>query len=382
MGVLRTRSIRWLAPVAVLAMILGGAAWHSVSAGAAPSLPGLSAQQLLVKVAQTRVQSLSGTVAVTTDLGLPPLPGTGDLSARSLLTSGTHTLRVYADGPQRQRVDLLGTAAETDAVHNGRDLWQWSSASRTATHTALPAQTGPAAQRPSAPARELTPQAMATQLLHQVGPSTSVSVGTAASIAGRSAYDLRLTPRSTDSTIGHADIYVDAQTGLPLCVGVTPRHSTTEALDVRYTSLTLARPDASLFRFSPPRGATVKQSPLPTQLPTRQSAAGEHARPTRPAHPGVPTPRVLGTGWSTVAELPGVDLTGALTTNKGRSGDTAGNPLGALLGASTSVTGTYGTGRLLSTRLVSVLLTDDGRVFVGAVTRSALLAAASAAGPR
>lgn len=390
MSVTRARFWRWLVPLSVLALIAGGAAWRSATAAAAPSLPRLSAQQLLVKVAQSRVQSLSGTVAATTDLGLPALPGTGDLSARSLLASGTHTLRVYADGPQRQRVDLIGTAAETDVVHSGRDVWQWSSSTRTATHAVLPDRTG--AQLPGLPPRagvspwsgmspwtglpeqtsDLTPSALAAQLLHRVGPSTAVSAGTPVTVAGRPAYDLRLTPRTGDSTIGHADVYVDASTGLPLRVDVTARHSTSEAIDVRYTSLTLQRPAAGIFAFSPPPGATVKQN----SLPARHADLGAHARPA------IQTPRVLGSDWSTVIELSGVDLTRELTPSKDGAGDPAGNPLGALLGSSQRVSGAYGSGRLLSTRLVSVLLTDDGRVFVGAVSPSALLRAAAGAGSR
>lgn len=370
----RSRSLRWLVPLAVLALIGGAAAWRSAAVGAAPSLPSLSAQQLLVKVSQTRVQSLSGTVAVTTDLGLPGLPGNGDLSAHSLLSDGTHTLRVYADGPQRQRIDLIGTAAETDVVHNGRDVWQWSSSTKTASHTVVPAGTHPDTQRLTTPAQALTPQAMAAQLLGRVGPTTTVSVGRAASIAGRSAYDLRLTPRSGDSTIGHADVYVDSRTGLPLCVGVTPRHSTSEAIDVRYTSLTLARPAGTVFNFVPPPRATVKQDALP------ESQAVPKAHDRSPS--ATEAPRVIGSGWSAVAEVPGIDLAGALSTSNGHSGDSAGNPLSALLRSSRQVNGTYGSGRLLSTRLLSVLLTDDGRLFVGAVSPSALSRAADTAGTR
>jgi hypothetical protein len=46
--------------------------------------------------------------------------------------------------------------------------------------------------------------------------------------------------------------------------------------------------------------------------------------------------------------------------------------LQALLRSSTPVSGAYGSGRLLRTALVSVLMLDDGRVFVGAVTPTLL----------
>ena len=50
--------------------------------------------------------------------------------------------------------------------------------------------------------------------------------------------------------------------------------------------------------------------------------------------------------------------------------------LNALLSSATPVSGTWGSGRLLRTSLVSVLITDSGRTFVGAVQPSVLYAAA------
>ena len=53
--------------------------------------------------------------------------------------------------------------------------------------------------------------------------------------------------------------------------------------------------------------------------------------------------------------------------------------LNALLASATRVHGAWGTGRLLRTSLVSVLMTDQGSTFVGAVEPSVLYAAASGA---
>jgi hypothetical protein len=50
--------------------------------------------------------------------------------------------------------------------------------------------------------------------------------------------------------------------------------------------------------------------------------------------------------------------------------------LGALTRAMTPVSGSYGSGRVLRTKLVSVLLLDDGRAFVGAVRPEVLEQAA------
>ena len=56
--------------------------------------------------------------------------------------------------------------------------------------------------------------------------------------------------------------------------------------------------------------------------------------------------------------------------------------LNALLASATPVHGAWGSGRLLRTSLVSVLMTDQGRTFVGAVQPSVLYAAAARARPQ
>ena len=51
--------------------------------------------------------------------------------------------------------------------------------------------------------------------------------------------------------------------------------------------------------------------------------------------------------------------------------------LGALLQAAKPVHGTWGSGRLLTTSLVSVLVTSNGKILVGAVTPAVLYADAA-----
>lgn len=43
------------------------------------------------------------------------------------------------------------------------------------------------------------------------------------------------------------------------------------------------------------------------------------------------------------------------------------------------MTGKFGSGTVFSTRLINALMTDDGKVYVGAVTKDTLVKAANAA---
>jgi hypothetical protein len=110
-------------------------------------------------------------------------------------------------------------------------------------------------------------------------------------------------------------------------------------------------------------------------------------------------PRLMGQDWLTVAVLPASALSGmsggsgsaagvagsaarsaAGSSPGGSSGGIQGSALfGAAMRAATNVHGAWGSGRLLHTSLLSILITNDGRVLVGAVTPSVLYADAARA---
>ncbi|GAB3596653.1 outer membrane lipoprotein carrier protein LolA [Angustibacter peucedani] len=372
-----SRRLRWAVPVVVAGAVVGGVQLSARASTAAPDLPAVSAHDLLVKAQQARVTQLSGTVRSTTSLGLPALP-TGGAANWSSLVAGTQTLRVYGDGPQRQRVDLMGDLTQASVVHDGRTVWTWSSATRKVTRATLPdvPATADGANRPSrppgSPADEvpLTPQQAADRVLAAITPSTTVTVGRAATVAGRDAYDLRLVPKDAASLVGRVDLYLDARTGMALRTVVVPRGSSVPAVDVGFTSLRLSAPAASTFRFTPPPGAAVRNLTLPT--PT----AGD--RPRGKLHEvGRPDVRTYGSGWATVLQTTLPDAASS-AGSVAAQGDAAG-PLGAVLRAAQPVKGAFGSGKLLRTRLLTVLQTDDGRVFVGSVTPAELLRVAGTA---
>ncbi len=139
-----------------------------------PDLPKITAQQLIEKIAKSDVQQLSGTVKISTDLGLPDLGGlesslmsgaaspdgggsSADPTAKlTELASGTHTLRVAADGPDKQKLSLLENAAEYSIVHNGKDVWAYDSKSNevhhgTASESGKASENGKDQQPPATP---------------------------------------------------------------------------------------------------------------------------------------------------------------------------------------------------------------------------------------
>jgi outer membrane lipoprotein-sorting protein len=348
------RWLRWIPAAAVPAVVAVGLLATGATAGSPP--PPATPEQVLALAAGHTARQFSGTVEQSSDLGLPSIPGQAlgaakgsasfgsEAAALELLTSA-HTAKVYADGPTRERVQILDQLAERDAVRNGSDLWTYDSAAHAVTHAVLPASAG--ATAPSASA--VSPDQLAQRLLAAAGPSTDVSLAQPATVAGHSAYTLVLTPKAAGTLVASVRIAVEAQTGLPLAVDVYAKGQDAAAFHAAFTQLKLSAPGASVFAFTPPAGAKVTQQQLPAPTQHRQAKA-QHA-------PAAGTPR----GWDTITVIPADKVPAGLKDQ----------PLMKQLAA--PVAG----GRVISTSLFTVLLMDDGRVLAGAVPAAALEAAAA-----
>ncbi len=361
-SVFRNPRARWAVPLGVLAVTASTVALVPVVAGASGGLQPRTAAELLAGLADASGQPFAGTVVTTARLGLPALPsvGSGSTSLQSL-SSGSHTVRVWYASPTAFRAAVVDPLSETDVIRNGSDMWLWSSDSRTAQHGRLSAS---AERVPAMPTpASLTPSQLAEQALAAVDPTTAVSVDGSASVAGRDVYELVLRPRSADSLVGQVRLSVDAKTSIPLRVQLFARGAGTAAFDTQFTKVAFSTPDASLFRFVARPGSTVKE--LVAAAPA--AARGTGVTPGAPkAEPGA-SPRVVGTGWARVVVASGV-------TTAGSSDPT----LTTLLRSAKPVSGPGWSGRMLSTPLLTAVLTDDGRLAVGAVTPAAVQRALSA----
>lgn len=331
------------------------------------SLPARTPEQLLAAVGSAGARPLSGTVVETADLGLPALPGSGSATSLTSLISGSHTVRVWYRSATEQRLAVLGDLAETDLVRRGDQAWIWTSSANTAQHLLLPApgSAAPGSPDPRSTGAELTPAAAAARAVAAVTPTTELSVDPTVRVAGRQAYQLVLRPRDAGSLVDRVTIAVDAATSVPLRVEIYAVGRTTASFSTAFTSVNVATPDASVFAFDPPAGAKVTTRDLRTAGPGTGKPGAKAGGPAR--HPGGVTPVVTGRGWSSVVSVSGVDVSSALSNGSGA----------AAMRAATPVSGSFGTGRVLSTRLFSVLLLDNGRVLVGAVPPATLERAAA-----
>jgi outer membrane lipoprotein-sorting protein len=312
----RRRQARWAVPAGAVAAVGIVIAGSVIARGqATPALPARTTAQLLAAVGSPAAvpPAMTAVVQENASLGLPDLPGSDDpLSGLSML-SGSHTFKIWYDGPTRVRVAIPVTMGETDLRRDGSNVWLWDSQTNRATHYILPAGSAAA---PSAPATSNvpTPQQLARQILAAVGSTTTVGLQQNVTVAGQPAYQLTLAPKASRSLIGQVRIAIDARDSLPLQVQVFARAASGPAFSVGYTSLSFGAPAASNFAFAPPPGAKVKtvtvpagslaglSSPLtpvpaaPPNLPAGSVPAGVSV----PARPGAPVAFYSGSGGKVV----------------------------------------------------------------------------------
>ena len=381
-----SRRARWAIPAGAVALAGAVTAGSLIStAQASPELPLRTPAQLLASVAgrDAPLPALTGTVVETASLGLPQLPGTSDQNSITSLLAGSHTIKVWYGDPQHIRLAVPVQMSETDVIRDGRQVSVWQSDSNTVTRMQLPPRDSAAEAHAMPSGAPLTPQQAASQALKAVGPSTRVTVDRTVTVAGQPAYQLVLTPKSSSSLIGRVSLAIDATRNVPLRVQVFARGAASPAIQVGYTSISFVKPAAANFNFTTPAGAKVKVVSPPADS-SRHMAKGTKSSGE---------PQVIGKDWLSVAVLPASDLAdvmgagGASSSAAGAAGvgsqsvssgsGESGAVAAALMKSATPVHGAWGSGRLLRTSLVSVLITNSGHVLVGAVTPAVLYAVAA-----
>ena len=381
-------------------MVAAAFAGPSLFANAASNLPPLTPQELLTKVAEAEPSPLSGTVVYTARLGLPevPLQGLRNVAPTDLL-SGSSTIRVWTDGQERSRLALTNSLSEYSVVRDGAQAWTYSSSDNQAVHYTL----SPADQAkydaltksgvkpgPAIGDSLPSPSAAADAAIAQAGTDTTITVGSETSIAGRDAYQLGLVPKTDKTLIARVLIAVDAKTFTPLRVQVwSTKDTASPAIELGFTDISFAAPADSVFTFTPPAGATVKNQVV--SLPDQSAAPDKSGM--------ADNVKTYGTGWESVVQVNGFSLSdltktatrpdqtataapnlgssGGLGGQFDKSGDMSGGlgiNLSSLLSQATT---TVPEGQLISSSLLTILITDDGRLLAGAVPAETLRTLAS-----
>jgi len=396
-------SKKWTASFVVPSVIVLGSVAFAMPA-AAVDLPDLTPQELL-SLMDGEVTGFSGTVVKTSNIGLPALEMSSMMSQEQVdemaermpegfedlvpqlieqnaltqlieLAAGTHTMRVYAS-ELGVRVQVLDPLSQRDFIVNENEFWAYDAGKATALTGTFDPQMQATLEESLLQLQvdDASPEAVVDALLEEVSDSTVLSVGDDHSIAGRSAYELIATPLSDVSLIDSIVVSIDSETGMALDVKVFSVEQSEPAFALGFESIRFETPDAALFSFTPPAGTTVEVQQFPEELRElseeyagREFTEAELENLSADAKAqweaqGLPAGDIVGENWESIVYLASVPADVPL--------DMLETELFADL--MTDVDG----GKVFSTPVVNVLITDSGEVYAGAVTIAHLLAVAA-----
>jgi outer membrane lipoprotein-sorting protein len=386
---------RWIPAIVAPALVGATVIGISISAHAEVTLPAKSASEILQFINTNPNLAFSGNVTKTANLGLPDInlipnisqamvtqmqkslpKGMSDFIPKATaqdgvtealgFLAGTQKATIYVDGIHKARVQILDPMSERDFIVNGSDLWYYNAGTQTVSHHALTAaelameNTKPTFDTSKLPFDITSPASVANYFLTQADASTTFTVDPAATIAGRSAYQLTMTPKTSGTLVDSIDLYIDGVTGLPLDVRVKAVGQSSPAFEVGFNSITYATPDASIFNFTPPAGSTVSEVATPTPL---TSATDNPQTPT--AADQAKFNKLKAEGWAAVVQIPASEVPAQLSSLINSNSMFA------------ALTKPVDGGRVFSTALLNILFTNDGRIFAGSVTTQKLLEAAA-----
>lgn len=400
-------SKRWAPAALVATAITAGTIALPMQANAV-DLPDLTPQQVMLLM-DGEIQGFSGTIVKTSELGLPPLQMSSMMNEDMIkemeeklpdgfedfvpslieqnaitqaveLISGTHKIRVYASA-EGARVQVLDTMSQRDVVINKDEFWFYDSRKATAITGAIvpmdQAELESAGTEAEAKLQEYAaqlqldisnPEAVANYLMEQIGESTNVSVGKDHRVAGRTAYQLIAQPNAANSLIESVIVSVDSENGMALDVKVYSKEQELPALHVGFESISFEVPSVSMFSFTPPAGTIVETMEVPAELEaqleklqaeadlsdlTDEQKAALKAEIEAKYGPA-PSTELIGEGWESVVYLSAIPSQVPMELLE--------NELFADL--MTTVAG----GKVFSTPVMNVLITDSGEVYAGAVT--------------
>ncbi|MGY1841729.1 MULTISPECIES: sigma-E factor regulatory protein RseB domain-containing protein [unclassified Modestobacter] len=274
------------------------ARWAAVAAGTAllVSLPALvaalPATDAAVSAPDLRARALasadvpySGYAQAAGGLALPV--GQQLTPVADLLSDRT-SMRTWYRGPLDWRVDVVTPTGETGVHLSPAGRWTWEYEEARVTRSAA----GSPLALPTAP--DLLPTALGWRLLSEAADD-ELSRLPAARIAGRDALGLRLVPVDAAASVARVDVWVDADSGLPLRVLVVGDTGAGPALDTAFLDVDVSTPPASVTRFTAVPARDLRTGPDQQLLDAARAGARRDvvlpaalAGLDRRAVPGVP----------------------------------------------------------------------------------------------
>jgi len=412
-----SKTKKWIPAVVAPATVVALSIAVPMQANAEIDLPDKSASEILQMMNQDPDMSFSGRVTKVSNLGLPPIGNMPDISESMMedmeentpegmeefiprmtesnmvtdlveIISGTHEARIYVDGPDKLRVQVLDPMSERSMIVNGDTVWFYDDDKQAAQYMTvdvaeLEAKAEEYEAENSAEIEQKiadlpfdinNPAEVADYLLAEASEYSEITVGADQNVAGQAAYELIATPLATETTVDYVSVAIDAETGMALNVKVVAKGQTEPAMEIGFTSIDYSTPAASVFEFNPSSDVTVSEMEMPeeftidgetytreeleAELEANKLTEAEYEQKKAEFEASENMPEVIENGWASVVEM---KLTEDMPVDMFDSE--------LFSGITEQVDG----GFVITTSLVNMLITDDGRVLAGAVTTDYLL---------
>jgi outer membrane lipoprotein-sorting protein len=408
---------KWIPALVAPATVVALSIAVPMQANAVIDLPDKSASEILQMMNSEPDMSFSGRVTKVSNLGLPPIGNMPDVSESMVeemeenmpegmedfiprvtnsgvftdvleIISGTHEARIYVDGPDKLRIQILDPMSERSLTVNGDTVWVYDDDKLAAQFMTMDSAELEAkkAEYESENSAEIeqriadlpfdinNPAEVADYVLSEASEYSAITVGVDQNVAGRAAYELIATPLAAETTVDYVSVAVDAETGMALNVKIMAKGQIEPAMELGFTSIDYSTPASAIFEFTPSSDVTVTEMEMPeeftidgqTYTKEELQAELESKKPTEAEYEELKAqyeamenkPVVYENGWASVVEM---TLSDDMPVEMFESE------------LFSEMTQQVDGGKIISTSLVNVLITDDGRVLAGAVNTDYLL---------
>jgi outer membrane lipoprotein-sorting protein len=241
-----TRLLAFVLGVACLAGATAAIALAATSQGGSKPAPKPLAQAVHDALSAPQVPGVSARIKFTNHL----IDSTAVPGATPLVSGASGRLWASADG--RVRLELQSTSGDAQVVFDRGRFLVYDGSSNTAYRGTLPQQQDRAAHKDNGPPS----LAQIRQALSHAGRYAGISRAIPTTAAGRSAYEVRITPRHGGQVSG-LRLAWDAIRGVPLRVAVYARGDGSPVLALSAQSISYGSVPASVFAITPPKGAHV-----------------------------------------------------------------------------------------------------------------------------
>jgi outer membrane lipoprotein-sorting protein len=264
----RLPTSRLIALFAAAALIVGGGTAVAVAVtSSAPKPPAKPLPQAIHDaLGAPAVKGVTATISFTNKL----IDDSSIQGGNALLKGATG--RLWATKNQLRLELQSGSGGDSQLVVNDRTWWAYDASSNTVYRGTLPAHKADKAGREKAN-HGVPSVADITKKLNEAAKSAVLSGAIPSTVAGQSAYTLRVGPKHDGGLLGAVEVGWDAVNGVPLRAAVYAQGSNTPVLELSATNVKFGDVPASDFAVTPPSGAKVVRVSQPSNTQTAKAKA-------------------------------------------------------------------------------------------------------------